>query len=70
MQCTMECTLKCTINTLRSGLLLHQAWVPLPIPTFYNPVGSLLVPRGDSWLRMRTTGEVRRYTHYGCTGYG
>jgi len=44
---------------LRSDLVLLKAWVPLPIPTFYNPVGSLLVPRGDSWLRMRTTGEVR-----------
>ena len=28
---------------LRSDLVLLKAWVPLPIPTFYNPVGPLLV---------------------------
>ena len=46
---------------LRSDLVTLRAWVPVPVPTLYNPVGSLLVPHGDAtaWLRMRTAAETR-----------
>jgi len=44
---------------LRSDLVFLKAWVPLPLPTLYNPVSSLLVPHGKGWVRMRTTGETR-----------
>ena len=46
---------------LRSDLVTLRAWVAVPVPTLYNPVGSLLVPHGDAtaWLRMRTAAETR-----------
>ena len=44
---------------LRSDLVLLKAWAPVPIPSVYNPVTSLLVPHGKNWLRMRTAGETR-----------
>ena len=43
---------------LRSDLVFLRAWVPVPLPTLYNPVASLLAPRGEELL-MRTTGELR-----------
>lgn len=39
--------------------MLLKAWAPVPIPTVYNPVTSLLVPHGQGWLRMKTTAETR-----------
>lgn len=44
---------------IRSDLVFLKAWVPLPLPTLYNPVQSLLVPSGRGWLRMRNTAELR-----------
>jgi len=44
---------------LRSDLVLLKAWVPVPLPTLYNPVSNLLAPHGRGWLRMRTGAEVR-----------
>jgi len=48
---------------LRSDLVVLRAWVPVPLPTLYNPITSLLVPstrgRRTGYLRMRTTGETR-----------
>eukprot|EP00965_Chrysotila_dentata_P189801 6173518-Pleurochrysis_carterae.AAC.2 len=31
---------------LRSDLVFLKAWVPVPLPTLYNPVTSLLAPQG------------------------
>lgn len=38
-----------------------RTWYPVSIPTFYNPVTSLLKPVGekDTWSGMRTTGQLR-----------
>lgn len=44
---------------LRSDLIFLKAWVPLPLPTLYHPIRSLLVPSGESALRMRTAYETR-----------
>lgn len=45
---------------LRSDLVLLKAWVPVPLPTLYNPVSNLLAPHGRGWLRMRTGAEAQR----------
>jgi len=48
---------------LRSDLVVLRAWVPVPLPTLYNPITSLLVPalsgKRGGYLAMRTTGETR-----------
>lgn len=50
-------------KVLRSDLIVLRAWVPVPLPTMYNPITSLLVPSTaggrTGYLRMRTTGEAR-----------
>jgi len=50
-------------KVLRSDLIVLRAWVPVPLPTMYNPITSLLVPSTRSgrtgYLRMRTTAEAR-----------
>lgn len=46
---------------LMSDIVFMRTWYPVSIPTFYNPVTSLLKPVGekDSWTGMRTTGQLR-----------
>jgi ribosome biogenesis protein BMS1 len=40
-----------------SDLVILKAWVPVEIPTFYNPMIDL-----DIWPRMRSVNEIRRDT--------
>lgn len=44
-----------------SDIVFVRTWYPVSIPTFYNPVTSLLKPAGekDSWSGMKTTGQLR-----------
>ena len=48
---------------LRSDLVVLRAWVPVPLPTVYHIITSLLVPSASGlragFLRMRTTAETR-----------
>ena len=51
---------------LRSDLVVLRAWVPVPLPTMYLPITSLLAPPADGasserlgFLRMRTAAETR-----------
>nr|XP_056705611.1 ribosome biogenesis protein BMS1 homolog [Euleptes europaea] len=46
---------------LMSDIVFMRTWYPVSIPTFYNPVTSLLKPVGekDSWTGMKTTGQLR-----------
>ncbi|NWW34925.1 BMS1 protein, partial [Panurus biarmicus] len=46
---------------LMSDIVFVRTWYPVSIPTFYNPVTSLLKPAGekDSWTGMKTTGQLR-----------
>ncbi|XP_040462411.1 ribosome biogenesis protein BMS1 homolog [Falco naumanni] len=46
---------------LMSDIVFVRTWYPVSIPTFYNPVTSLLKPVGekDSWSGMKTTGQLR-----------
>ncbi|NXW92048.1 BMS1 protein, partial [Alopecoenas beccarii] len=46
---------------LISDIVFVRTWYPVSIPTFYNPVTSLLKPAGekDSWSGMKTTGQLR-----------
>ncbi|XP_051473895.1 ribosome biogenesis protein BMS1 homolog isoform X2 [Apus apus] len=46
---------------LMSDIVFVRTWYPVAIPTFYNPVTSLLKPAGekDSWSGMKTTGQLR-----------
>ncbi|XP_074447803.1 LOW QUALITY PROTEIN: ribosome biogenesis protein BMS1 homolog [Larus michahellis] len=46
---------------LMSDIVFVRTWYPVSIPTFYNPVTSLLKPAGekDSWSGMKTTGQLR-----------
>lgn len=46
---------------LMSDIVFMRTWYPVSIPTFYNPVTSLLKPVGekDTWSGMRTTGQLR-----------
>ena len=50
-------------QVLRSDLVVLRAWVPVPLPTLYNPIHSLLVPsvsgRRGGYLAMRSTAEMR-----------
>ncbi|XP_015283963.1 PREDICTED: ribosome biogenesis protein BMS1 homolog, partial [Gekko japonicus] len=42
-------------------IVFMRTWYPVSLPTFYNPVTSLLKPVGekDSWTGMKTTGQLR-----------
>eukprot|EP00271_Cylindrocystis_brebissonii_P019000 TRINITY_DN5589_c0_g2_i1.p1 TRINITY_DN5589_c0_g2~~TRINITY_DN5589_c0_g2_i1.p1 ORF type:complete len:770 (-),score=259.46 TRINITY_DN5589_c0_g2_i1:710-2980(-) len=53
---------RCTFEDkiLMSDIVFLRAWVKVPIPKFFNPVTSLLQPRGTSWQGMRTVGQLRR----------
>lgn len=44
-----------------SDIVFVRTWYPVSIPTFYNPVTSLLKPAGekDTWSGMKTTGQLR-----------
>jgi len=44
-----------------SDIVFVRTWYPVSIPTFYNPVTSLLKAAGekDSWSGMKTTGQLR-----------
>ncbi|XP_075279079.1 ribosome biogenesis protein BMS1 homolog [Opisthocomus hoazin] len=46
---------------LMSDIVFVRTWYPVSIPTFYNPVTSLLKAAGekDSWSGMKTTGQLR-----------
>ncbi|XP_074855519.1 ribosome biogenesis protein BMS1 homolog [Carettochelys insculpta] len=46
---------------LMSDIVFMRTWYPVSIPTFYNPVTSLLKPAGekDTWTGMKTTGQLR-----------
>uniref|UniRef100_A0A8C3NX44 BMS1 ribosome biogenesis factor n=1 Tax=Cyanoderma ruficeps TaxID=181631 RepID=A0A8C3NX44_9PASS len=46
---------------LMSDIVFVRTWYPVSIPTFYNPVTSLLKPAGekDTWSGMKTTGQLR-----------
>ncbi|XP_026710886.1 ribosome biogenesis protein BMS1 homolog [Athene cunicularia] len=46
---------------LMSDIVFVRTWYPVSIPTFYNPVTSLLKPAGEknSWSGMKTTGQLR-----------
>lgn len=46
---------------LMSDIVFMRTWYPVSLPTFYNPVTSLLKPVGekDTWSGMRTTGQLR-----------
>ncbi|XP_067396027.1 ribosome biogenesis protein BMS1 homolog isoform X2 [Emydura macquarii macquarii] len=46
---------------LMSDIVFMRTWCPVSIPSFYNPVTSLLKPTGekDSWTGMKTTGQLR-----------
>ena len=50
--------------------MVLKAWVPVPIPTFYNPVASLLVPHGKGWLASVTkiAGKKAKVVHFVCDG--
>ncbi|XP_007538802.2 ribosome biogenesis protein BMS1 homolog [Erinaceus europaeus] len=49
---------------LMSDIVFMRTWYPVSVPTFYNPVTSLLKPIGekDTWSGMRTTGQLRLAT--------
>lgn len=46
---------------LMSDIVFIRTWYPVSVPTFYNPVTSLLKPAGekDTWVGMKTTGQLR-----------
>ncbi|KAM4034174.1 ribosome biogenesis protein BMS1 homolog isoform 1-T3 [Anomaloglossus baeobatrachus] len=46
---------------LMSDIVFLRAWYPVTVPTFYNPVTSLLKPVGqkESWTGMKTVGQLR-----------
>lgn len=41
-----------------------RTWYPVDIPSYYNPVTSLLLPLGNKtdWLGMRTVSQLRKET--------
>ncbi|XP_044152421.1 ribosome biogenesis protein BMS1 homolog [Bufo gargarizans] len=46
---------------LMSDIVFLRTWYPVTVPTFYNPVTSLLKPVGqkESWTGMKTVGQLR-----------
>ncbi|XP_068111576.1 ribosome biogenesis protein BMS1 homolog [Hyperolius riggenbachi] len=46
---------------LMSDIVFLRTWFPVSVPTFYNPVTSLLKPVGqkESWTGMKTVGQLR-----------
>ncbi|XP_053548069.1 ribosome biogenesis protein BMS1 homolog [Bombina bombina] len=46
---------------LMSDIVFMRTWFPVTVPTFYNPVTSLLKPVGqkDSWTGLKTVGQLR-----------
>ncbi|KAM3912966.1 ribosome biogenesis protein BMS1 homolog [Leptodactylus fuscus] len=46
---------------LMSDIVFLRTWFPVTVPTFYNPVTSLLKPVGEkeSWTGMKTVGQLR-----------
>ncbi|XP_075073238.1 ribosome biogenesis protein BMS1 homolog [Mixophyes fleayi] len=46
---------------LMSDIVFLRTWCPVTVPTFYNPVTSLLKPVGqkDTWTGMKTVGQLR-----------
>ncbi|XP_063814808.1 ribosome biogenesis protein BMS1 homolog [Pseudophryne corroboree] len=46
---------------LMSDIVFLRTWYPVTVPTFYNPVTSLLKPVGqkDTWTGMKTVGQLR-----------
>ncbi|XP_018428934.1 PREDICTED: ribosome biogenesis protein BMS1 homolog [Nanorana parkeri] len=46
---------------LMSDIVFLRTWFPVTVPTFYNPVTSLLKPVGqkETWTGMKTVGQLR-----------
>ena len=44
---------------LLSDIVFLRTWYPLTPVTYYNPVQSLLMPRGSVWMGMKTVGQLR-----------
>lgn len=46
---------------LMSDIVFLRTWYPVTVPTFYNPVTSLLKPVGqkETWTGMKTVGQLR-----------
>ncbi|MEE6488718.1 hypothetical protein FKM82_015336 [Ascaphus truei] len=46
---------------LMSDIVFLRTWYPVTVPTFYNPVTSLLKPLGqkESWTGMKTLGQLK-----------
>ncbi|XP_071945540.1 ribosome biogenesis protein BMS1 homolog isoform X2 [Antedon mediterranea] len=47
---------------LKSDIVFLRGWIPVFMPKFYNPVQTLLLPKGekDNWTGMRTVGQLRK----------
>ncbi|KAJ3400074.1 Glycoside hydrolase 2 (Mannanase, beta-galactosidase), partial [Chytridiales sp. JEL 0842] len=43
-----------------SDIIFLRAWYPVKPKKFYNPVSSLLLADKEKWVRLRTTGQIRR----------
>ncbi|XP_033104643.1 ribosome biogenesis protein BMS1 homolog isoform X2 [Anneissia japonica] len=46
---------------LKSDIVFLRGWIPVFMPKFYNPMQTLLLPKGekDNWTGMRTVGQLR-----------
>ena len=47
---------------LMSDIVFVKTWHPVAVPTYYNPVASLLAQDKGSWSGMRTVGQIRYET--------
>lgn len=49
---------------LMSDIVFIRTWYPVEIPSYYNPVSSLLLPLGNKtdWQGMRSVGQLRKET--------
>ncbi|XP_006816551.1 ribosome biogenesis protein BMS1 homolog [Saccoglossus kowalevskii] len=47
---------------LMSDIVFVRTWYPVTIPTFYNPVTSMLLPKESKskWTGMKTVGQIRK----------
>ena len=45
-------------------IVFIRTWYPVEIPSYYNPVSSLLLPLGskEEWQGMRSVGQLRKET--------